>query len=255
MSWNVAWYAANTRIGGMEEDAKTDKANYEQNAKLIHGEVTLLSIDFDASRGTMATHKPAVVAEQALDNSQGGATESMTFSYSYTEGHTDSYSNTLGFKVGVAEDIKAGFLFAGEETTVSFEGSYSHTWNSGSSDGTTKSFSFPLSVPAHRIYQAKATVEQATMDVPYTMTISIGDFQWETSGTWHGVAVSTATYKVTDVTPNSTAVVVLEGSRLDVAPNSTASVALEGSLFDVAPNSTAAVALEDSLLDQTLLLV
>jgi len=213
--WNLhlmsncsSWYAADTRIGGLDDDAKTQKTYYEHFAELIHGEVALLSIDFDANAGKMSDEEPAVVGQEALDNSQSGSAESMTFAYSYTNGHTYSYSNTIGFKVTVATDIKVGFM-CGVETKMSFEGSYSGTWASGSSDGTTKSYSFPLSVPAHRIYQAKATVQQATMEVPYTMKMSIGDYQWTTSGTWYGMAVSMATYKVVDVTPNSTAAVVL----------------------------------------------
>merc|ERR1719277_1514734 len=111
MSWRASWYAANTRAGGLDDDAKTDKAYYEHYAKLIQGEAILLSIEFDANAGHLAGQTPAVVAQQILDNSHSGSTESMTFEYSNTVGHTSSYSNTIGFTVGVAEKIKAGFVF------------------------------------------------------------------------------------------------------------------------------------------------
>merc|ERR1719401_2525353 len=205
MSNRSSWYAADIRIGGLDDDAKTQETYYEHFAELIRGEVALLSIDFDTNAGTISAKEPAVVGKEALDNSQSDSAESMTFAYSYTEGHTYSYSNTFGFKVAIATDIKVGFMTG----VVSFEGSYSGTWASGSSDGITKSYSFPLSVPAHRIYQAKATVQQATMEVPYSMKMSIGDHQWTTSGTWYGTAVSMATFKVSDVTPNGTAAAVL----------------------------------------------
>jgi len=204
MSWRVSWYAANIRDTHFPEDAKTDWTYYDHYSKSISGEVTLLSIDFDDKAGKAAAQKPAVVGDQVLDNSKSGSQESMTFAYSYTQGHTDSWSNTVGFKVSIAEKIKAGFIFAGEETTVSFEASYSHTWTGGDSDGETKQYSFPLVVPPYKIYQAKATVHQSTMDVPYTLTMAIGSYKWTSSGTWHGVAVSISEYAVVDITPNAT---------------------------------------------------
>merc|ERR1719297_169256 len=59
----------------------------------------------------------------------------MAFQITYTEGRTDSWSTTLGFKIGVSEKIEAGFLFAGEETDVSFETSFENSFSGDASEG------------------------------------------------------------------------------------------------------------------------
>eukprot|EP00931_Biecheleriopsis_adriatica_P075782 TRINITY_DN49575_c0_g1_i1.p1 TRINITY_DN49575_c0_g1~~TRINITY_DN49575_c0_g1_i1.p1 ORF type:complete len:363 (-),score=55.16 TRINITY_DN49575_c0_g1_i1:94-1182(-) len=204
MAWRASWYAANTRDTHFPEQAKTDWTYYVHYSDVIKGEVKLLSIDFDTKAAEAAAQKPLVVGHQVLDNSKSSTQQSMTVSYSYTQGHTDSWSNTVGFKINIAQKIKAGFIFAAEETTVSFEASYQHTWSGGSSEGETKQYTFPLIVPAHAIYQAKATVHQSNMNVPYKLTMSIGSYTWTSSGTWYGVAVSQSTYRVEDITPNGT---------------------------------------------------
>jgi len=40
--------------------------------------------------------------------------------------------------------------------------------------------------------------------MPYTIMMNIGDYPWNSRGIWHGVAVSMSTYKIIDITPNST---------------------------------------------------
>lgn len=166
MAWNCAWYAANTRDGNEPDDAKTAETYFYPYSKVIKGEVRLVSINFDDDAGKVYAQKPVVVGDQVLDNSQCGTMESMTFQYTKTEGRTDSWSIFFGFQVGVAEKIKAGFIFAGEETDVSFETSIQHSFSGSASEGTQKQYSFPFVVPAHKVYQARATVHEATMTCP-----------------------------------------------------------------------------------------
>jgi len=210
MAIRGAWWAANIRDGCCPDDAKTDKTYFDNYHRMITGEVKLLSISFDSQASKVVSERPASVGHQVLDNSLSNHEQSMTFSYSYTQGHTYSWSNTVGFKVGISEEIAAGFLFASEKTTVSYEASFEHSWSGGGSSGETKAYSFPLVVPPRKIYEADATVHQSVMDVPYTMKISIGTHTWTSSGIWHGVAVSSSVYKVTDITPGSTIQDLLE---------------------------------------------
>lgn len=200
MAWRASWFAANTRDQCCPDDAKTDKTYFDQLSQIIQGEVVLLSVDFDDKAGRVAGQQPAVVGDQVMDN-WSDQQESMTFAYSYTEGKTDSWSNTLGFKIGIKNEFKGGFIFASEKFDLSYEASFSHVWAGGTSSGVTKAYTYPLVVPPHRIYQGKATVHQATMEVPYQLNLSIGGYPWISRGTWNGVAVSISTYTVTDITP------------------------------------------------------
>merc|ERR1719491_369804 len=209
MASHASWYAANTRARHFE-DAKTDKTYFDHFSKIIQGEVTLLSVDFDDKAGKVAGQIPKDVGHLCLDNSDIDIAESTKLLVTYTQGQTHSWSTTLGFRVNIAEKIKAGFIFAEEETTVSFDVSLEHTWSGSSSDGTTKEYSYPLVVPAHKIYEGKATVNQANMDVPYTIQMAIGDYKWTSSGTWSGVAVSKSSYKISDITPNACAEEMLD---------------------------------------------
>merc|ERR1719410_1793309 len=108
MAWRGAWYAANTRDGNLPDDAKKDKAYFDDFSKKIMAEVRLLSIDFDDNAGKVAAQKPLIVADQVLDNLNSSEEQSMAFQITYTEGRTDSWSTTLGFKIGVSEKIEAG---------------------------------------------------------------------------------------------------------------------------------------------------
>merc|ERR1711972_252205 len=71
------------------------------------------------------------------------------------------------------------------------------------SKGTTREYEFPLNVPGRKIYEGHATVHEATMEVPYTMLLSIGGHEWELHGTWSGAAYSSVLYTVFDITPSA----------------------------------------------------
>merc|ERR1719350_1750124 len=122
----------------------------------------------------------------------------MTFTM--TEGRTRSYSHTVGFGVTISSTVSAGFNFevveGGASITVGFEASYSHTWENGESEQNSRSYTFPVSVPAYSVYRAQAVVHEATMNVPYTMKLSIGGHEWEVQGTWEGAAYSSSTLDI-----------------------------------------------------------
>jgi len=205
MCSHAAWAAANKRAHcWLFCGWKEDEAYFEQYAGLIGGEVVLKAISFREQAATVVGRKPLVVGKQTVDNSKSDVPQSATFGFWYTEGRTDSWSNKVGFSVGVKGTFKAGVIVADAGVELSFSETYEHTWSGAKSEGTTKKYSYPLTVPAHKTYQAKATVHQSEMEVPYELTLAIGDHTWTSSGIWLGVAVSASTYTVTDITPNST---------------------------------------------------
>mmetsp|Transcript_1321 Transcript_1321/g.3796 ORF Transcript_1321/g.3796 Transcript_1321/m.3796 type:complete len:358 (-) Transcript_1321:161-1234(-) len=201
----ASWAATNERTHcWFFCDYKKDQAYFEQYARLIGGEVVLKAISFREQAAAVVGQKPQVVGKQTVDNSKSDVPQSATFGFWYTQGRTDSWSNKVGFTVGVKGTFKAGVIVADAGVELSFSETYEHTWSGAKSEGTTKKYSYPLTVPAHKTYQAKATVHQSEMEVPYELTLAIGDHTWTSSGIWLGVAVSASTYTVTDITPNST---------------------------------------------------
>ncbi len=154
MGWNAAWYAAHT-IVGCHDDALRDKANLDSYFDKIHGDVNLVAMNFVMEDAKILSQKPKVVSEKDLVN-RGDVEQTMSFSFSMTEGRTRSTSHTIGFSYGINASFSAGFAgFAECNFQVSFSFSHSHTSAQSTSTGTTTTFEFPLSVPAHSIYVAK----------------------------------------------------------------------------------------------------
>ena len=195
MGWNAAWYAANT-IVGRADDARRDKANLESYFDKIHGDVNLVAMNFIMEEAKILSQRPKIVSEKDLVN-RGDVPQTMSFSFSMTEGKTRSTSHTIGFSYGMNTSFSAGFLGFGEcNLQLSFSFSHSHTFAQSTSTGITTSFEFPLSVPAHSIYVAKGMVYEAEMDIPYELVFDFGGKHRTVRGQWKGVACSKATYEV-----------------------------------------------------------
>lgn len=195
MGWNAAWYAANKMVG-YDDDAKRDEAKLEANFQKCLGDVTLKEMNFFTDKAKTLAEEPRVVANQTLTN-KGDVTQTMAFKFTVTQGKTTSLSVQIGFKFGVKAGMEVGFLGTGGNFEASFELSQSLTISQSVSTGTSKEYNFPLSVPAHSTYEAKATVHEAKMEVPYEMVFDFGGTRKSIEGIWDGVAVSSATYKVT----------------------------------------------------------
>lgn len=196
LAWHTAWSAANAQAG-FSSDHKDDDEQVTHFAKAAGGKVFIKSLTFDSNSTLIAPLKPKIVHSSTLTNS-GDITQQMTFSFSSTQGSTSSYSSTLGFKLGVKTNFKCGFTFLAEsKVEVSFEASFSSTWSWANQKSETTSYIFPLSVPAHSTYYAKAIVQQTTASVPYTLVYTIGGTEVTSSGIWQGVLVSAATCAVT----------------------------------------------------------
>lgn len=195
MGWGAAWFAANT-IVGYKDDAVRDKANFDVHFAKIHGEVNLAAMNFIMEEAKILSEKPQIVAEQSMVNNSD-IQQTMAFKFSVTEGKTTSTSHKVAFSYGVKVGFSAGFFgFADSKYDLSFNFSHDRTFSESINTGTSKSYEFPLSVPAHTKYVAKGVVHEAQMDVPYELVFDFGGAKRSVKGIWKGVAVSKATYQV-----------------------------------------------------------
>ena len=123
----------------------------------------------------------------------------MSFSFSITEGKTESISKQASFTVGTSLEFEAGFYGFAGQYGVSFEISVSETLQTSLSKGKQKTYTFPLSVPATTTLKARAIVNEVTLNVPYELVYTIGDVKRIINGMWKGVASSSAAYTIDKV--------------------------------------------------------
>ena len=196
MGWFASWYCANTRKG-YSDDARGDEAKVNSYFRKIRGEVRLVSMKFDMDTAHILGQRPLSLPEQTLTN-KGDITQTMKFSFAVTEGQTRSLSNTVGFEYSITQGLEVGFEgFGTASLQTSFTLSASTTVEQSMQQGNTRTYTFPLSVPAKSTYTAKAIIQEAQMDVGYDMVLDISGYQKTIRGTWTGVAVSRASYEVT----------------------------------------------------------
>ena len=192
---NAAQLATHT-IVGRRDDAKRDQANLDSYFNKIRGEINLVAMNFFMDEAKILSQTPKVVSEKNLVNNSD-VEQAMKFSFSMTEGKTQSTSHTIGFSYGIDSSFTAGFSGFGEVNfELSFSFSHSHTFKQSTSTGTTRSVEFPLSVPAHSTCVAKGMVYEAEMDIPYELVFDFGGKQRKARGRWKGIAYSQATYRV-----------------------------------------------------------
>ena len=195
LGWNCAWHAANT-LKRFKDDAKRDEAKIRQHFQAICGEVNLVSMNFFTNEAKILQKKPKVIAQQRLENNVSEP-QVMKFSFSVTQGKTESTTTQFNFKFGVKVGFGAKFFcFAEGKYELSLEFSAGRSWSESISSGISKNYEFPLTVPGHKTYVAKAIVNEAEMEVPYEMVFDFNGSQRLFKGMWKGVAVSTATYRV-----------------------------------------------------------
>ncbi|KAJ7370461.1 hypothetical protein OS493_032025 [Desmophyllum pertusum] len=195
MGSSAAWFAANT-IVGYKDDAVRDKANLDASFNKIGGQINLVAMNFFMDDAKILAEKPKLIHEENLVNNSD-VQQTMAFKFSVTEGKTESTSHKIAFSYGIKVEFEAGFFdFAKSKYETSFTFSHDHTFSSSISTGTTKTYEFPLSVPAHSTYVGKGMVHEAEMDVPYELVFDFGGTKRSVKGIWKGVAVSKATYQV-----------------------------------------------------------
>ena len=195
MGCHVARHAANT-LAGHDDDAIRDQANVDSYFKKIQGTVNLVDMKFIMNEANILSEEPKIVSKEVLPN-HSDLQQTMVFSFSVTEGTTHSTSHTIGFTYGIESSFSVGFPSVGElNVKLSFNFSHSRSFAESTSTGTTKSYQFPLAVPAHSTYVAKGTVHEALMEIPYELVFDFKGARRSVTGLWKGVACSEATYTI-----------------------------------------------------------
>ena len=108
-------------------------------------------------------------------------------------------SHTLMFDFAIEVGFSARFLwFFKVYFGVEFGFGVSATWAHSITNGVSKKYTFPLTVPAGKTYTAEGSIQEGTMEVPYELVFLCDGVEQKLTGLWKGVAVSTATYEVSE---------------------------------------------------------
>ena len=189
MGWDAGWFATNT-ILGWHDHAVRDKANVDAWFAKIRGKISLVAMNFFLDKARILSEKSKIVAEETMVNN-GDIQQTMTLKCSVTKGKTKSTSHKIAFSHGIKTNFSAGFSGFGDNGyEISFDFSQDRTFSESTNTGTTNSYKFPLSVPAHNTYVAKCMVHEAQMEVPYELVFDFGGQKRSVKGIWKGVAVA-----------------------------------------------------------------
>lgn len=180
-------------------------------------------VEYDLKLGKIMSSTPIMLANQTLVNDSDHEQE-MSFAISETVTHTSSFNYTLGITIGVEtkfkgesyntgislfdytddtyENLIAGVpLVAEAEFTLSAELSNEFTWGREESFSHNYTASFPVKANPYTIVRAVSTVNQGTLEVPYTIHLkskSSGAMA-ESKGIWHGVSTWDLRHTITNL--------------------------------------------------------
>lgn len=184
-------------------DTQTFCGTWEPFTIEILSTPTYVEIEYEINKAALTELSPLVVATQLLDNSHSSADQQMSFEFSRTLSHTNTFSHEHGFSVGVTVGVTAKIPFVGS-TSIEVSAETSHNWSYGTENSkeTTFSVSTPLTVPAGRVYEATATVKQTRMTIPYIGYVHFAEttLTKKITGTYEGVDFYYLTQSVDDIT-------------------------------------------------------
>merc|ERR1712136_572982 len=180
MGWSAAWYAVNSRWG--YSDAANDLQRMNSYYDTIRGQYNLIAMNFFPEHTVLIKEQKTLIAQQELVNNVAND-QSMVFQFEVTQGTTSETSHSLNFDFDIEVDFGFG-VNAG--------------WARSLSNGTSKKYTFPLTVPAGETYTAEGTIQEGTMEVPYEIVFLCDGVEQKLTGLWKGTAVSTATYEVNE---------------------------------------------------------
>jgi len=196
MGWSAAWYAVNSRWG--YSDAANDEQRMNSYYNTIRGQYNLIAMNFFPEHAVLIKEQKTLIAQQELVNNVAND-QSMVFQFEVTQGTTSETSHSLAFDFDIEVDFTARFLFFFKVTFgVEFGFGVNAGWARSLSNGTSKKYTFPLTVPAGETYTAEGTIQEGTMEVPYEIVFLCDGVEQKLTGLWKGTAVSTATYEVNE---------------------------------------------------------
>lgn len=145
---------------------------------------------------------PSYIDEVVITN-RSTVTQTMTASYSNRASSTSSHSRQHGITIGVSSTLKVGVPVISEgqlTTSISQSNQWSYTESETKEDS--RSYSFPVSVPAQTKIVVKIIVAQYRANLTYTIdAISESSGKSLTvKGKWNGVTLGKVSYEITPYT-------------------------------------------------------
>lgn len=199
MGLSAAWLAVYS-VFGPEDEKMQIIAQLNTRFERIHGEVKLVNMNFIMNEVSILSKRPMVISERKFEN-VGDLPQIMKFSVSVTEGKTRSATHTVNFSYGIGATFSAGFPGVAEiNCQLSFDFSRNHSFQDCISRAITRSYEFPVTVPAHDTYIAKTIIQEAEMEIPYELVFDFGGGRRSARGVWKGVACYNADCKVSPAT-------------------------------------------------------
>ena len=121
---------------------------------------------------------------------------------------SQSWSVTGSIEVGVSAEVSAGFpILAEGKVSTSLTVSASSTYQRDNTETNTKSYQFPITVPANTKVRATVTLYEGDIKVDYEANMkyvldSGKEFEYHVKGIYNGVAVSEAVVSVNQIPDN-----------------------------------------------------
>lgn len=168
------------------------------------GTIVIFGVDMTKATGATTdiawrTSSPVpltpVIADSASYKNATDVSQSQTFTHTFTDAKTFTWTLNEQLKLGVSDKGKVNFLFVQDELTISFEFTLGSTQSWTTTDTDQLAITFPLTVPAHSLVTAKWIIERlSNQKLPFTGTFELGGTvglsAYTTTGqyTWFGSA-------------------------------------------------------------------
>ena len=168
-------------------------------------EFELLEVTYTLDDDDIFIQLPSIIENITVDNG-GDVQQSMTATFSQKATESSTFSRTHGFSVSVASTFKTGIPVLAEGklnvTTLT-----NNAWTFGGSEAKedSRSYSFPLVVPARSKYTARIAISMYDASATY-----IAKYKGKTStkiielrGKWRGVKAGRINYEIINETGNT----------------------------------------------------
>lgn len=189
-------------------------SGYENRELLgyIHShEIVIEKIEFDEldMETQLITHRPKHIHAVTFSN-KTSAPQQQTFSFQDAQSNSHTFSTsdsaTLGLTVsmesteGVPDTIQMK-----ESMSVSFSATHKEESTRKEVETITKSYDFPLTIPANTTVRAQAVLYVQSLKLPYKATLrQVGtNFDHEITGVYYGVHTSEAVIELEEIPPSA----------------------------------------------------
>jgi hypothetical protein len=207
-----SWLKANSDDGArnyliIELNKKTDKPIRDLQGK-SNGELVAMGLEWlngarmvtgiiefswKADDAKILATVPDWIAEQTyINDSNIELLHKFVIAKDITNTSTFSHEHDLTVQIGVSTTFKAGIPYIAEnKTTVGIDVSTTNTWKFGEENTTSQKYSdeAEAKLPPHTKIKITATVTKASLNVPYSAKVRLGDGTNKViEGTWNGVS-------------------------------------------------------------------